>query len=562
MPLSRRLFLALLSAAGAALALPRGRGVRAASPVFEEVPPARSGLLWVHTNAMSPDRYLPETMGPGVAFLDYDNDGWMDIYMVNSGSCDFFKPKTPLRNALYRNNRDGTFTDVTEKAGVGGGTFGMGVAVGDYDNDGYPDILVTSYGRCILYHNNRDGTFTDVTDKAGVAAPGWTTSALWFDYDNDGKLDLFLCSFVEFGLGKNIICGDNKLGRRYYCIPRVFKPTPNLLFHNNGDGTFTEVSKGSDIEKSLGKGLGVVAADFNNDGRMDLFVANDTVQNFLFMNRGKGKWEEIGLASEVGFSANGQPRSGMGVDSVDFEGDGWQDLFVSNVDQEMFSFYRNNRDESFSDIAHGQGIAAATRLLSGWGLKFFDYDNDGRVDLFLANGHPDDMIDSYGGQVTYREPLLLFHNQGAQLKNVSKEAGPVFERLWPARGLAIGDYDNDGRIDVLVGNNGEAPILLRNRAGEGNHWVGLKLEGRTCNRDAVGARLTWSVGGVKKTRLKTAGGSYLSSHDPREVIGLGTATALDSLEIRWPGPSTRVDTLKDVPIDRYLRVVEGEGIVR
>jgi len=562
MPLSRRRFLALLSAAGAGLALPRGRGLRAASPIFEEVPPARSGLHWVHTNAMSPDRYLPETMGPGVAFLDYDNDGWMDIYMVNSGSCDFFKPKTPLRNALYRNNRDGTFTDVTEKAGVGGGTFGMGVAVGDYDNDGYPDILVTSYGRCILYHNNRDGTFTDVTDKAGVAAPGWTTSALWFDYDNDGKLDLFLCSFVEFGLGKNIICGDNKLGRRYYCIPRVFKPTPNLLFHNNGDGTFTEVSKGTDIEKSLGKGLGVVAADLNNDGRMDLFVANDTVQNFLFMNRGKGKWEEIGLASEVGFSANGQPRSGMGVDSVDFEGDGWQDLFVSNVDQEMFSFYRNNRDESFSDIAHGQGIAAATRLLSGWGLKFFDYDNDGRVDLLLANGHPDDMIDSYGGQVTYREPLLLFHNQGAQLKNVSKEAGPVFERLWPARGLAIGDYDNDGRIDVLVGNNGEAPILLRNRAGEGNHWVGLRLEGRTCNRDAVGARLTWSVGGVKKTRLKTAGGSYLSSHDPREVIGLGAATALDSLEIRWPAPSARVDTLKDVPIDRYLRVVEGEGIVR
>jgi len=562
MPLSRRRFLALLSAAGAGLAIPSRHRLRAASPVFEEIPPDKSGLRWVHTNAMSPDRYLPETMGPGVAFLDYDNDGWMDIYMVNSGPCDFFKPKTPLRNALYKNNRDGTFTEVTEKAGVGGGTFGMGVAVGDYDNDGYPDILVTSYGRCILYHNNGNGTFTDVTEKAGVGAPGWTTSALWFDYDNDGRLDLFLCSFVEFGLGKNIICGDNKLGRRYYCIPRVFKPTANLLFHNNGDGTFTEVSRGTDIEKSLGKGLGVVATDLNNDGRLDLFVANDTVQNFLFMNRGKGKWEEIGLASEVGFSANGQPRSGMGVDSVDFEGDGWQDLFVANVDQEMFSFYRNNRDESFTDMAHGQGIAAATRLLSGWGLKFFDYDNDGRVDLFLANGHPDDMVDSYGGQVTYREPLLLFHNQAGQLKNVSKEAGPVFERVWPARGLAIGDYDNDGRIDVLVGNNGEAPILLRNRAGEGNHWVGLKLEGRTCNRDAVGARLTWSVAGVKRTRLKTAGGSYLSSHDPREVIGLGAATALDSLEIRWPAPSTRVEALKDVPIDRYLRVVEGEGIVR
>jgi hypothetical protein len=510
---------------------------------------------------MSPDRYLPETMGPGVAFLDYDNDGWMDIYMVNSGPCDFFKPREPLKNALYKNNRDGTFTDVTDKAGVAGGTFGMGVAVGDYDNDGFPDILVTSYGRCILYHNNGDGTFTDATEKAGLAAPGWTTSAVWFDYDNDGRLDLFLCSFVEFGLGKNIVCGDNKLGRRYYCIPRVFKPTPSLLYHNNGDGTFTEVSKGTDIEKALGKALGVVATDINNDGLTDLFVANDTVQNFLFANRGKGKWDEIGLASEVGFSSNGQPRSGMGVDTVDFEQDGWQDLFVSNVDQEMFAFYRNNKDESFSDIAHGQGVAQATRLLSGWGLKFFDYDNDGNVDLFLANGHPDDMIDSYGGQVTYKEPLLLFHNEGGQMKNISKEAGPAFSKLYPARGLAVGDFDNDGHVDVLIGNNGEAPVLLRNRAGEGNHWVGLKLTGRTANRDAVGARLTWSVGGVKRTRLKASGGSYLSSHDPREVIGLGAASSLDWLEIKWPAPSTRVERIEKVPIDRYLRVVEGEGIV-
>jgi enediyne biosynthesis protein E4 len=559
MTIPRRLFLAALGAAGTGLVLPRR--TRAAAPLFEEVPPSASGIRWVHTNAMSPDRYLPETMGPGVAFLDYDNDGWMDLYMVNSGPCDFFKPKEPLKNALYKNNRDGTFTDVTDKAGVAGGTFGMGVAVGDYDNDGFPDILVTSYGRCILYHNNGDGTFTDVTDKAGVKAPGWTTSAVWFDYDNDGRLDLFLCSFVEFGLGKNLVCGDNKLGRRYYCIPRVFKPTSSLLFHNNGDGTFKEVSKGTDIEKALGKALGVVATDINNDGLTDLFVANDTVQNFLFANRGKGKWEEIGLASEVGFSANGQPRSGMGVDAVDFEQDGWQDLFVANVDQEMFAFYRNNKDESFSDIAHGQGVAQATRLLSGWGLKFFDFDNDGNVDLFLANGHPDDMIDTYGGQVTYKEPLLLFHNEGGQMKNVSKEAGPVFSKFFPARGLAIGDFDNDGRLDVLIGNNGEAPVLLRNRAGEGNHWVGLKLVGRTANRDAVGARLTWSAGGLKRTRLKSSGGSYLSSHDPREVIGLGAASSLDWLEIKWPAPSTRVDRIEKAPIDRYLRVVEGEGIV-
>jgi enediyne biosynthesis protein E4 len=560
---SRRTFLRGLALGSAGLLLPRrGQGADAPPPpLFEEVPKERSGITFVHENAMSPERYLPETMGPGCAFFDFDNDGWMDIYITNSGPCDFFTPKTPLRNALYRNNRDGTFTDVTEKAGVQGGTFAMGVAVGDYDNDGYPDLFVTGYGRCILYHNNGDGTFTDVTQKAGVAAPGWTTSAVWFDYDNDGRLDLFACSFVEFGMAKNIICGDNKLGRRYYCIPRVFKPTASLLFHNNGDGTFSEVSKGTAIAKALGKGLGVVATDVNNDGLADLFVANDTVQNFLFMNRGNGKWDEIGLASEVGFSANGQPRSGMGVDAADVDGDGWEDLFVANVDQEMFSLYRNNHDESFVDTAHVHGIGQATRLLSGWGLKFFDFDNDGNMDLFLANGHPDDMVESYGGQVHYKEPLLLFRSDGTRLRDISAEAGPAFTRTYPARGLAVGDYDNDGRRDVLVGNNGQAPLLLRNRAGQGNHWIGLRLEGTGCNRDAIGARLTWSVGGVKRSRLRNGGGSYLSSHDPREVIGLGTANRIDWLEIHWPAPSGRTERLTDVPIDRYLRVVEGKGIV-
>ena len=562
-PNSRRSFLHRGLAAGSGLLLQRllAPPVRAAAPWFEEVPPEKTGLVWVHENAMSPDRYLPETMGPGVAFFDYDNDGWMDVFMVQSGPCDFFKPKTPLRNALYRNNRDGTFTDVTEKAGVAGSGFGMGVAVGDYDNDGWADLLVTAYGRCTLYHNNGDGTFSDVTAKAGVAAPGWTTSAVWFDYDNDGLLDLFLCSFVEFGLDKNLVCGNNKLGQRFYCIPRVFKPTPSLLFKNNGYGTFTEVGKGTDIQRALGKALGVVATDLNNDGRLDLFVANDTVQNFLFMNRGEGRWEEIGLASEVGFSANGQPRSGMGVDAGDFDADGWQDLFVANVDQEMFSLYRNNQDESFTDVAHSNSVSEATRLLSGWGLRFFDYDNDGNLDLFLANGHPDDMIDSYGGQVKYKEPLLLFRSDGKRLSNVSQEAGPVFAKRFAARGLAIGDYDNDGRVDVLVGNNGAEPVLLRNNAGEGNHWLGIRLEGSRCNRDAIGAWLSWSVGGVKRTRLKTGGGSYLSSHDPREVLGLGSATTLDWLEVRWPAPSGKVERFEGLPVDRYVRIVEGKGLV-
>jgi hypothetical protein len=561
----RRDFLRVLALTGAssALNIPLiGRRVLAAPPLFEEIPPDVSGIKWVHESAMSENRYLPETMGPGVAFFDFDNDGWMDIFMVNSGPCDFYQPQTPLKNALYKNNRDGTFTDVSDKAGVvGGREFGMGCAIADYDNDGYPDILVTAYGRCTLYHNNGNGTFSDVTDKAGVAAPGWTTSAVWFDYDNDGKLDLFLCSFVQFSLKNNVLCGDNKLGKRFYCIPRVFKPTPSLLFHNNGDGTFTEASAGTDIQRAPGKGLGVVATDINNDGLMDLFVANDTVQNFLFVNRGKGKWDEIGLASEVAFSSNGTPRSGMGVDSADFDADGRQDLFVANVDQEMFSLYHNDGHESFADVAAPQGVARATRLLSGWGLKFFDYDNDGSVDLFLANGHPDDMIELYSQQVRYKEPLLLFHNDGKKLADVSAQAGPAFQKVFPARGLAVGDYNNDGSIDVLIGNNGGAPLLLKNNA-SGNHWLGIQLQGTGCNRDAIGATITWSAGGVKRTRYKTSGGSYLSSHDTREVLGIGTASKVDWIEIKWPAPSGRVERLTELPIDRYVTIVEGEGRIK
>jgi enediyne biosynthesis protein E4 len=531
------------------------------------MPPSASGIEWVHENAMSPARYLPETLGPGCAFLDFDNDGWMDIYLVNSGPCDFWKPTKPIRNALYKNNRDGTFTDVTEKAGVCGGTFGMGVAVGDFDNDGWPDMLVTAYGKCILYKNNHDGTFTDVTDKAGVATPGWTTSAVWFDYDNDGRLDLFLCSFVDYSGTHKFECGDNKIGRHYYCIPRVFKGTASFLYHNNGDGTFTEVSKGTDIAKSIGKGLGVVATDINNDGRMDLFVANDTVQNYLYANRGPGpngtwKWEEIALQAGVAFSENGQPRSGMGVDATDLNNDGWQDLFVANVDQEMFSVYRNNKDESFQDVAHVQSVAQATRLLSGWGLKYFDYDNDGAVDLFLANGHPDDMIDAYSLQVKYKELLLLFHQgEDGKLHNVSNEAGPVFREPFAARGLAVGDYNNDGAMDVLVADNGGAPVLLKNNAAKGNNWLGLKLEGVQCNRDAIGAKIYWTAAGKRRFRLKNNGGSYLSSHDPREVLGIGKAPKVDELEIHWPAPSKQVDKLTSLPLNRYVRIVEGKGIV-
>jgi enediyne biosynthesis protein E4 len=565
MKFSRREWLWLAASA----CVPRSFGEPAGEPepLFLEIPTSASGIEFVHDNAMSAEHYLPETLGPGAAFLDFDNDGWMDLYIVNSGPSDIWKPSKPIRNALYKNNRDGTFTDVTEKAGVQGGTFGMGVAVADYDNDGWPDIFVTSYGRCILYRNNHDGTFNDVTDKAGLATPGWTTSAVWFDYDNDGRLDLFVCSFVDYSAAHKFACGDNKMGKHFYCIPRVFNGTASFLYHNNGDGTFTEVSKGTDIAKSIGKGLGVVATDINNDGRMDLFVANDTVQNFLYVNRGPGpngtwKWDEIALQAEVGFSDNGQPRSGMGVDAADLNGDGYQDLFVANVDQEMFSVYQNNKDESFHDVAFANGVAQATRLLSGWGLKYFDYDNDGLVDLILANGHPDDMIGNYSQQVTYKEPLLLFH-QGpdGKLHNVSAQAGTAFQRSFAARGLTVGDYNNDGALDVFIANNGGPPVLLKNNGAKGNNWVGLKLEGAKCNRDAIGAKIYWTVGGKRRYRLKNSGGSYLSSHDPREVLGIGKAEKIDSIEIHWPAPSTQVDKIVNPPTNTYLKVAEGKGIL-
>jgi enediyne biosynthesis protein E4 len=533
---------------------------QARPPLFEEVPPAKTGISWRHVNGRSPEYYIAETTGAGCAFLDYDNDGWMDIYLVNSGKCDFFNPDPPLRNALYKNNRDGTFTDVTEKAGVTAGGYGMGAAVGDYNADGFPDLYVTQYGRSILYRNNGDGTFTDVTEKAGVAAPGWSSSAVWFDYDNDGKLDLFVCRFADFDKSKHVFCGNEQTRKRYNCSPRSYPSSRSWLFHNNGDGTFKDVSMESGIAKFLGKAWGVVATDINNDGWMDLFVANDTVQNYLYLNKKNGKFSEIALDAGVAFSLDGRERGGMGVDSADFNQDGWQDLFVTNVDQEMYSIYKNNHDLSFEDMAGPIGMGKTTLLMSGWGVKYFDYDNDGNLDLFIANGHPDDKIEEHSNNVNYREPLLLYHNTGRTLENVSEIAGPAFHQDLAARGLAVGDFDNDGAVDVLVAINDGAPMLLKNKAASGNHWLGIKLVAKKCNIDAIGAKLTWTAGTLKRTLLKTGGGSYLSSHDPRVVLGVGSNARIDKLEIQWPLPSGRLETFTDLPIDRYITLVEGQGI--
>lgn len=560
---TRRQLLTALAAGIPSLALHRAFpfAPAAAAPriLFEPMPASTTGISWTHSSGRSPNYYLPETTGAGCAFLDYDNDGWMDLYLVNSGACDFLAPKTPLRNALYRNNRDGTFTDVTEKAGVGGAGYGMGAAVGDYNDDGFPDLFVTGYNRCILYRNNGNGTFTDVTEKAGIVTPGWGSSAVWFDYDNDGRLDLFVCRFVEFSKDANKFCGNERTGERYYCIPSAYPAARSWLFHNNGDGTFTDVSEKTSIASVLGKAWGVVATDVNNDGWMDLFVANDTVPNFLFVNH-EGKFKDQGLEAGVAYSADGRARSGMGVDSGDLDQDGWQDLCLTNVDQEMYSIYHNNHDGTFEDLAPSTDLANASREMSGWGLRLFDYDNDGNLDLFIANGHPDDQIEKHSTSVTYREPLLLFHNDGKKLVNVTGTAGPIFHVPLAARGLALGDFDNNGAVDVLIAINNGAPLLLRNLAAQGNHWLGLKLVGTRCNRDAVGALVTWKAGTLTRSRLKTGGGSYLSSHDPRMVLGLAANTKVDQLEVRWPQPSGRVETFKNLPIDRYVTIIEGEGI--
>ncbi len=439
---------------------------------------------------------------------------------------------------------------------MGAGGYGQGVAVGDYDGDGFPDIYVTQYGRSILYRNNRNGTFTDVTEKAGVAAPGWSSSAVWFDYDDDGRLDLFVGRFVDFDKSKNLPCKANNMPG--YCVPHLYQPMPSWLFHNNGDGTFTDVSTASGIANHKGKAWGVVATDINNDGRMDLFVANDTVANFLFANRGQGRFEEIGQPAGIAYSEEGRPRSGMGVDSVDLNQDGWMDLFVANIDHETYALYQNNHDETFDNIAAATGIANATRLMSGWGLKFFDYDNDGNMDLIIADGHPDDQIENIYQNVKYREPLLLFHNSGKGLKNVSPESGPAFSQPMSARGLALGDFDNDGAVDVLISNNDAAPVLLRNNVGAHHHWLGLKLIGKKANIDAIGARVTYQSGDLKRSQMKVGGGSFLSSHDPRMVLGIGSRAKIDWLEIEWPQPSGLKQRLTDLPMNRYITIREGE----
>jgi len=521
-----------------------------------------AGLTVPHDNAASSEKYLIETMGSGCGWIDYDQNGLFDIYLVNGAATPLYTPKRPLRSALYRNNGDGTFTDVTERTGVGAeGLFGMGVAVGDYDNDGFPDLFVLGYGKCILYHNNGDGTFSDATSRAGVANVGkWGSSAAWFDYDNDGKLDLVIANYVDWAPLNNFYCGSKGPGLRSYCHPDVYHGQSPTLYHNNGDGTFTDVSERSGLGQKPGNGLGIVTFDYDNDGWQDIFIANDSMPNFLFHNNGDGTFREVAYSAGVAVGIDGQFEAGMGTDAADTMGSGRLDLVVTHLDQQLARLYRNLGDGLFEDATYRSKLSYSTFHMSGFGARFMDYDNDGRCDLFMANGHVLDNIQLYHAETRYAEPKLMFHNAGAGLfEDVSDQLGPDFLLPRVSRGAAIGDFDNDGDLDILVSNNGQPPQLLRNDGGNANHWLQLFLVGTRSNRDAVGARVKVTAGDIVLYEERKGGMSYQSAQDPRLHFGLGPHSAIDQIEIKWP--SGELSKFTNLGADQILAIEEGRGLI-
>jgi enediyne biosynthesis protein E4 len=522
-----------------------------------------AGISFIQDSTQTDEKYYLETMGTGVGWIDYDQDGLMDLYLVQTAATDAYKPAHPLRSALYHNNGDGTFTDVTEKAGVGGeGHYGQGVAVADFNNDGYPDLYVTGYERAILYRNNGDGTFTNVTAKAGVADDGaWSTSAGWFDFDKDGWLDLVVTNYLDWSPKNNLWCGERAPGYRSYCNPGNYHGQKTKLYHNNHDGTFTDVSEKSGIGIPESKGMGVVLADFNGDGWPDIAIANDTWPNFLFRNNHDGTFTDDSLISGLAASEDGRYEAGMGIDAADVERNGVLDVYVTHLDFELNRLYHNNGDGTFTDVTYSSGIGNKAILLSGVAAKFIDYDNDGWPDIIQANGAMVDNIPLYHSLVTYKEPLLMFHNLGhGKFEKVSETLGPDFNRPVAARGLATADFFNDGRVGMAVNCRGDYPTLLRNDAANANHWLAILLIGTKSNRDGVGALLKLTSEGVVQVDQAKGGTSYMSASDPRIHFGLGKRAKVDSLVITWP--SGTVDKLTNVPLDSIIAVKEGSGIVK
>jgi len=514
---------------------------------------AEAGVVFRHENGASPEKLMMETFGSGVAWVDYDGDGWQDLFFVNGA--DLARGKPSPGHVLYRNLGNGTFADVTRKAGVAGnGGFGTGVAVGDYDNDGRPDLYVTGFGRNQLHHNNGDGTFADVTSRARVAGGGWSSSAGFFDYDRDGDLDLYVVRYLDYEVKGAPYCGFKKDGYRMYCDPREFDGVPDLLYRNNGDGTFADVSRAAGIANPAGKGLGVAFGDVDQDGWTDIYIANDGVRNFLYRNQGDGTFTDIAYSAGVGFDENGKPQAGMGTQIADYDGDGWPDIFVTNFSEELNTLYRNLGDNVFEDATRKAGLSSGFLPL-GFGTKLFDYDNDGDLDIHVTNGHVIDNVKLYHPHLSYRQRDLLYQNLGGgRFGDVSASAGPAFAVEHVGRGSATADYDNDGDLDIVVSDCGGRALLYRNDGGNRNHWIAVEARGRTSNRFGFGARVRVTRRGRTQIGEITPVGSYLSSSDIRLYFGLGAETRAARLEVLWP--SGRRQVLENVAGDRVVKVEE------
>jgi hypothetical protein len=524
-----------------------------------------AGIQFKNEASHTSQKYFIETMEGGVALLDYDGDGFLDIFFVNGAALGDPMPsgKDPDKsdprfwNRLYRNNGNGTFKDVTESAGVAGHHYGMGVAVGDYDNDGHPDLYVTNYGVNILYHNNDNGTFTEVTAKAGLAGSGWSTSAGFVDYDRDGWLDLIVGRYVEWDFTLNPWCGEHKPGYRSYCHPDNFKPASSLVFHNNRDGTFSEVSQKAGLAASPGKALGIAFTDFDLDGWPDIAFANDESPQQLFRNNQDGTFTETAKLQGIAFDEDGRVFAGMGIDLQDFDNDGWPDAFINALSNQKYALFRNVKG-SYEYVSGPSGVAGITMLQSGWGTKFLDYDNDGWKDLFVAQGHVMDNIQLTQPSFRYLEPLLLMHNLKGKFEDVSKQSGAVFEILRAARGAAFGDLDNDGNVDVVVNCNNQEAVVLRNQGGTANHWLLVNPVGTTSNRDGIGAQIHLvTESGREQYALVSTTGSYLSASDKRVHFGLGVDRMVKLLEITWP--SGVVQRLEKVEANQILRAEEPKA---
>jgi hypothetical protein len=519
----------------------------------------QSGVTFVLNNGTTEDKPIIDSTLGGVALLDYDNDGYLDLFFTNGASIPSLSKSNPaFSNRLYHNNHDGTFTDVTENAGVAGEGYSMGAAAADYDNDGWTDLYITGVNRNILYHNNKDGTFTDVTQKAGVTGifggkKLWSVSAAWLDYDNDGLLDLFVTNYLEWSPENSRVCGPP--GKRLSCPPSLYKGEPNILYHNNGDGTFTDVSAATGIAKCIGKGMGVAIADYDGDGWTDIFVANDNERNFLFKNQHGQGFDEVGVESFVAYTDDGVPVSSMGVDFRDWSNNGRPGLFVTALGGETFPLYRNEDRKLFTMATYESGIGFATFKMSGWGAGIYDFDNDGYKDLFSANSHVSENAD-VNPQQQYRQPNGVFQNvRNATFRDVSAEAGPALRLRAAHRGAAFGDLNNDGKIDVVISAIGSPEELLYNTSTGGNHWLAIETVGAKSNRDGIGTRikLTGESGLVQYNEVTTAG-SYASSSDKRAHFGLGRDSLVKEIELRWPSGTLQV--LRNVKADQILKVTE------